>query len=75
MAADCPEQLTFWELGSQQVTVDFAGGRVVTEAGLLALRLLDKALGVLRDVAARLPDPRAQKFVTHTREALLTQEV
>ena len=23
----------------------------------------------------RLPDPRAQKFVTHTREALLTQQV
>ena len=26
-------------------------------------------------VAQRLPDPRAQKFVTHTREAILTQEV
>ena len=34
MATDCSQQLTFWELGSQQVTVDFAGGRVVTDAGL-----------------------------------------
>ena len=75
MATDCSQQLTFWELGPQQVTVDFVGGRVVTDAGLLPLRWLDKQLGVLSTIAQRLPDPRAQKLVTHTREALLTQEV
>src|SRR5258707_1801590 len=75
MATDCSQQLTFWDLGTQQVTVDFAGGRVVTDAGLLPLRLLDKELGVLAELARRLPDPRAQKYVTHSREALLTQEV
>ena len=47
MSTDCSQQLTFWEMGTQQVTVDFQGGRVVTDAGLLPLRLLDKELGVL----------------------------
>lgn len=75
MPTDCFQQLTFWDLGTQEVTVDFAGGRVVTDAGPLPLRLLDKQLGVLRTVTQRLPDPRAQKLVTHTRETLLTQEV
>jgi hypothetical protein len=75
MATDCYEQLTLWELGQQQVTVDFDGGCLVTDAGLLSLRALDKKLGVLAEVARRLPDPRAQKFVIHTREALLTQQV
>jgi hypothetical protein len=75
MSTDCSQQLTFWDLGRQQVTVDFQGGRVVTDTGLLPLRLLDKELGVLATIASRLPDPRAQKFVTHSREALLTQEV
>ncbi len=75
MATDCAHQLTFWDLGRQQVTVDFEGGHVVTDTGLLPLRLLDKELAVLATIAARLPDPRAQPFVTHTREALLTQEV
>jgi DDE family transposase len=75
MATDCAQQLTFWDLGTQQVTVDFQGGRVVSDAGLLPIRLLDKELAVLATIAQRLPDPRAQKFVTHTREALLTQEV
>jgi Transposase DDE domain group 1 len=75
MATDCSQQLTLWDLGPQQVTVDFHGGRVVSDAGLLPIRLLDKELGVLSGIAQRLPDPRAQKFVTHTREAILTQEV
>ena len=75
MSTDCPQQLTFWDLGKQQVTVDFEGGRVVTDAGLLPLRFLDKELGVLAELAQRLPDPRSQKYVTHFREAILTQEV
>src|SRR5215813_3113328 len=75
MSTDCSEQLTFWDMGTQQVTVDFQGGRVVTDTGLLPIRLLDKELSVLATMAPRLPDPRAQRFVTHTREALLTQEV
>lgn len=75
MSTDCSQQLTFWDLGTQQVTVDFHGGRVVTDAGLLPIRLLDRELGVLADIARRLPDPRAQKFVTHSREAILTQDV
>jgi hypothetical protein len=75
MSTDCPQQLTFWKMGRQQVTVDFHGGQVVTDTGLLPIRLLDKELGVLATIAQRLPDPRAQKLVTHTREALLTQEV
>ncbi len=75
MSTDCLQQLTFWDIGSQQVTVDFQGGRVVTDTGLLPLRLLDRELGVLAEIARRLPDPRAQKFVTHTREAILTQDV
>src|ERR1043165_8178600 len=74
MATGCSQQLTFWDLGTQQVTVDFQGGRVVTDAGLLPLRLLDKQLGVLATIARRLADPRAPKLLTHTREALLTQE-
>jgi Transposase DDE domain group 1 len=75
MATACPDQLTLWDLGKQQVTVAFDGGQLVSDAGLLALRELDKRLGVLSELAQRLPDPRAQKYVIHSREALLTQQV
>ena len=75
MTTACSEQLTFWDVGKQQVTATFDGGQLVTDAGLLAIRELDKSLGILSELARRLPDPRAQEFVTHTREAILTQQV
>jgi Transposase DDE domain group 1 len=75
MPTDCVEQLTLWDLGPQQVTVAFDGGPLVIDAGLLAIRELDKGLGVLSELAQRLPDPRAQKYITHSREAILTQQV
>jgi len=75
MPTGCSEQLTLWDLGPQQVTVDFEGGCLVTDAGLLALRALDKELGVIAELARRFPDPRSQKFVTHSCEAILTQQV
>src|SRR5215210_1433527 len=75
MRTDCSEQLTLWNIDRQHVTVDFHGGQLVSDAGLLGLRTLDQELGVLTELARRLPDPRAQKFVEHSREALLTQQV
>lgn len=75
MATACSEPLTLWNLGPQQVRIDFRGGRLVDNAGLLALRHLDKELAVLAGLARRLPDPRSQKDVTHSCERLLTQQV
>jgi hypothetical protein len=75
MTTDCLEQLTLWDLGPQQVTVAFDGGALVTDAGLLALRAFDKELGVIAELARRFPDPRSQKFVTHSCEAILTQQI
>jgi Transposase DDE domain group 1 len=62
-------------LSSRAVCVTFDGERVVSDTGLLAVRALDQSLGVLADLAARLPDPRSPKFIRHSAEAILTQEV
>ena len=68
-------QLVLWELGRQEVTLDFTGQAVVSDAGLLALRQLDRRLGVLAEAASRLADPRSQRYVTHDAEQLLVQQV
>lgn len=68
-------QLTLWNLGPQQLRVTFDGGRLVSDAGLLAVRALEKPLGLIAGLAERLPDPRSAKFIHHSAEALLTQEV
>src|SRR6516164_6357335 len=68
-------QLTLWNLGPQQLRVTFDGGRLVSDAGLLAVRALEKPLGLIAGLAERLPDPRSAKFIHHSAEALLTQAV
>ena len=75
MAPDLHDHLTLWNVGPQQLLVDFHGGRLVADAGLLTVRALERPLRVIADLAALLPDPRAPKFIRHSVEAILTQEV
>jgi len=69
------QQMVLWQLGRQEVTVDFSAEQVVTDTGLLTIRKLDRELGILAAAAARLSDPRSQKLVTHDVEELLVQQV
>src|SRR5215470_17034808 len=66
---------TLWNIGPQQIHVSCDGGRLVSDAGLLSVRALEKPLRVIADLAERLPDPRSPKFIHHSTEALLTQAV
>jgi hypothetical protein len=75
MSTEAEWHFTLWNVGSQQVHVDFRGGRLVSDTGLLAVRALEKPLGILADLAQRLPDARSPEFRTHSTEALLTQQV
>jgi hypothetical protein len=75
MVATACNHLTLWTLGPQQLLVDFQGGHLVADAGLLAVRALERPLRVIADLAPLLPDPRDPQFVHHSVEALLTQEV
>jgi hypothetical protein len=75
MAQQSDPHFTLWHVGSQQLHLTFDGGRLVSDAGLLAVRALEKPLRVLADLAERLPDPRSPKYIEHSAEALLTQAV
>jgi hypothetical protein len=75
MASFRNDHFTLWNLGSQQLQVDFHGGCIVSDAGLLAVRALERPLRVIADLAKQLPDPRAPLFIRHSVEAILTQEV
>lgn len=75
MVPERQRHFTLWNVGSQQLQVAFDGGCLVSDAGLLAVRALEKPLRVIADLAKRLPDPRAHKYIEHSAEALLTQAV
>ncbi len=75
VAADSDTQLTLWNVGRQQVTVDFGGGQIVSDAGLLPLREFEKQLGIIAGLARRFPDPRAPQLIEHSVEEILTQQL
>src|SRR5215470_17290085 len=75
MARHRDQHFTLVNIGPQQLHITFDGGRIVSDTGLLAVRALEKPLRIIADLAQRLPDPRSPKFIHHSAEALLTQEV
>jgi hypothetical protein len=75
MVCESDAHFTLWNLGPQPIHLAFDGGRIVSDAGLLAVRALEKPLGVIAELARRLPDPRSPKYIQHSVEAILTQEV
>jgi hypothetical protein len=62
-------------LTHKSVAVDFSGGALSSDGGLLLLARLDRALGLTTAVAACCRDPRRQKSVQHPLLDLIRQRV
>jgi hypothetical protein len=73
MATECYTQLGF---GFQsKLVVDFAGGELTSDAGLVLLREFDAALDLMDAVVARLEDTRDARYITHALATLIRQRV
>ena len=73
MATECYTQLGF---GFQpKLVVDFAGGTLTRDAGLLLVREFDEQLGLSADVVGRITDRRDARYVTHDLDALVCQRL
>jgi hypothetical protein len=55
--------------------VDFNGGDVTSDGGVLLLRQVDRRLGLTRALRDALHDPRRQKSVEHPLQSLLGQRI
>src|SRR5208283_3622790 len=75
MTNESTMHFTLWTVASQQIHVTCDGGCIVSDAGLLTVRALEKPLRIIADLAERLPDPRSPKYIHHSAETILTQEV
>ena len=62
-------------LKGRQVALDFEGGTLTSDGGLLLLREIDQRLDLLRRAAEIKPDPRSPEHVLHSQEELLTSRV
>lgn len=66
-------EMLFSKLGRREIEARFDGGEVSSDGGLLLLRQVERRLGLLKQVAPVLPDPRSPLRVRHTTEQMLRQ--
>ena len=67
--------MLFQDLGRRKVLVDFSGGRLSSDGGVLLLRAVDGGLGISRMLAGCFRDHRQQEQVEHGVEELVRQRL
>ena len=69
------DQMKFGRLGRRNIEVNFEGGALSSDGGLMLLRQVDQRIGLSRSVAAALHDPRNQELITHEMRDLIAQRL
>lgn len=67
--------IVFSSLSRRQVVADFSGGAIVSDAGGLLLREMDRKLGLIDRLDAVIPDPRNPALITHRQSTMLRQRI
>ncbi len=73
MAAECHTGFGF--RFQPKLTLDFEGGEITSEAGLLLLREFDQRLGLTTGLKELLVDQRDVRYIEHSALALLRQRI
>jgi hypothetical protein len=69
------EQLTFSFFRKRHLTVDFEGGEITSDAGVLLIRQADDSLQLTSDIAGCIEDCRDVRYADHDIQTLLRQRV
>ena len=69
------EQLGFSFLRKRKLTVDFGGGEITSDSGLLLVRQADQSLGLLEGLADCITDRRDSRYTNHDLLTLLRQRI
>lgn len=69
------QMLLFTEIFGKRVEVDFDGGEMASDAGILFLRETENRVGILNRLANVIHDRRHPSYVKHEIHQLLTQRV
>jgi hypothetical protein len=62
-------------LRRKAVEVDFKGGRLTSDGGLLLLREVDRRLNLIGRIDQAIPDPRDPIYTTHSQAEILTSRI
>ena len=75
MTENTNQLILFKELFGKKVAVDFNGGEISSDAGLLFLRETESQIGIIKRVTNAIHDRRHPSYVKHQIFQLLTQRV
>ena len=75
MNEDIQVSLKFKDVSGKKVTVDFTGGDVTSDAGVLALKEVAKKIGIIEHLVEAIGDDRHQSYVQHHIGELLNQRI
>ncbi len=67
--------LHFSSISNKQVSADFTGGQMTSDAGLLLLRETEKRIGIIEALSKVIRDNRHPSYVKHSRNELLSQRI
>lgn len=70
-----PSKASLKRLRRQSVEVDFQGGTLTSDGGLVLLREVDRRLDLIRRINEAIPDPRDPFYVSHPQAELLTSRI
>ncbi len=65
----------FKDIFSKTVELDFNGGDLSSDTGLILLRQIEQKIGIIKRIADVLPDDRHQSYIHHDLWHLLSQRV
>ena len=75
MNAQCATQTAFSFRDDREICLDFQGGQITSDGGLIGLREFDHRIGFTEGVAACLHDDRHPSYVRHDLSQLLIQRL
>lgn len=69
------KNIKFSPYKSRKVEVNFKGGDVTSDGGILLLREIDQKLGFTETLAKNIPDDRDQRYIEHSVKSMLAQRI
>lgn len=75
MSAECAAQTSFSFRHDRRICLDFQGGEITSDAGLVALREFDHRIGFTESLVACLDDDRHPSYVKHELAELVIQRL
>jgi len=75
MQQDTKQMAFFTEISGKSVAVDFNGGEMTSDSGLLFLREVEKKVGIIGRIASVIVDTRHSGYVQHPIRQMVSQRV